>query len=328
MTVCEPLRGLIPNSTVRPASLADVPAVTALMQQVATDMIGEPDATPSEVRDDLIMPRFEMSTDTALVIADEKAVVYAQAHDEHDERAFVDVFIDPTLDDELFAKVADGAVAGALARVREAMTIRGGKNSMVGTGLYQGERRMVAAYQRAGLMRSHVYWRMSKALSTDVEIDVCMPVGVTIRSVDPDDQEVMIAALSLENETFREHHGHVDKNITDFADSWRNTSRYDRGAWWFAYLDGELVGLCLGDEGKVEKNAGYVCTLGVVKKARGRGVAKALLLTSFSEYQRRGRSAVELGVDSANETGATRLYESVGMSTKIVIDSMEMPISV
>jgi ribosomal protein S18 acetylase RimI-like enzyme len=45
----------------------------------------------------------------------------------------------------------------------------------------------------------------------------------------------------------------------------------------------------------------------------GRGLAKALLLRSFREFHRRGQRRVGLGVDSENATGATKLYESVGM---------------
>ncbi|MEO8330435.1 MAG: GNAT family N-acetyltransferase, partial [Candidatus Nanopelagicales bacterium] len=58
------------------------------------------------------------------------------------------------------------------------------------------------------------------------------------------------------------------------------------------------------------------------------GIARALLFTAFAEYRSRGRTSVELGVDSSNETGATRLYESVGMTTKLAIDSMELRLSI
>jgi hypothetical protein len=40
-----------------------------------------------------------------------------------------------------------------------------------------------------------------------------------------------------------------------------------------------------------------------------------LLLTALADYQRRGRRTVQLGVDTGNTTGATRLYESVGMTS-------------
>ena len=53
--------------------------------------------------------------------------------------------------------------------------------------------------------------------------------------------------------------------------------------------------------------------LGVRRPWRGRGIGRALLLSAFVAVQARGGEAVELGVDAANPTGATRLYEDVGM---------------
>ena len=49
------------------------------------------------------------------------------------------------------------------------------------------------------------------------------------------------------------------------------------------------------------------------KPWRGRGIGRALLLHAFGEFHRRGDVHVGLGVDAENPTGATRLYESVGM---------------
>lgn len=53
--------------------------------------------------------------------------------------------------------------------------------------------------------------------------------------------------------------------------------------------------------------------LGVRRPWRGRGIGRALLLTAFVAVHIRGGEAVELGVDAANPSGATRLYEDVGM---------------
>jgi ribosomal protein S18 acetylase RimI-like enzyme len=299
------------------------------MQRVSASVIGEPDATESEVRDDLMGPRFDIATDTALVVNEAgQALVYAQAYDEHDDRVYIDVFVTPELDDDVFAHVADQAVSGATARLREMVRARGGTGPIVAAGVYQGEQRMLEAYTRAGLVRTRVYWRMTVELPADQPVEVGMPPGVTIRAVDPDDDDVMAQALQLRNDTFREHHGFTEPSFDEFAERWRDSSSYDRGAWWFAYLDDAVVGLCLGDESKLDDNTGYVGVLGVGKSARGLGIARALLLTAFAEYQRRGRSSVELGVDSANETGATRLYESVGMTTKFAIDALEMPLEI
>jgi ribosomal protein S18 acetylase RimI-like enzyme len=58
----------------------------------------------------------------------------------------------------------------------------------------------------------------------------------------------------------------------------------------------------------------------VLKEARGRGAAKALLAEYFADTRRRGRTAAILHVDGANATGAVRLYESVGMRPTLHID--------
>ncbi len=58
---------------------------------------------------------------------------------------------------------------------------------------------------------------------------------------------------------------------------------------------------------------GWIKNLGVRPEYRRRGIGTALLGQVFAEFKRRGCKRVELGVDSANETRATALYERVGM---------------
>jgi mycothiol synthase len=58
---------------------------------------------------------------------------------------------------------------------------------------------------------------------------------------------------------------------------------------------------------------GWIGTLGVRRPWRKRGLGEALLLHSFGEFYKRGTSTIGLGVDAQNPTGATRLYQKVGM---------------
>jgi GNAT superfamily N-acetyltransferase len=325
----EPLEGVIAGSTVAPVSMDDVPALTELMCRVSVAVIGEPDTTADEVRDDLIGPRFDISQDTVLVtMSDGRAVVYGQAYDEHDERGFIDVFVDPDFVDDVFAKVADLTVGACVARLRTLIKARGAHSTTAAAGLYQGETRMMRAYQHAGFETERVYWRMRIDLNNGRTFMPSLTDGVRIEQVDPDDDEVMSAALSVRNEAFRGHHGHVDLKFDEYAEVWRSANKYDRKGWWFAYLDDELVGISLNDDSKVDEGSGYVRTLGVKEAARGRGIAKALLLTTFADYANRGRTSVQLGVDAANETGATRLYESVGMSSFMALDALAMEVRV
>jgi ribosomal protein S18 acetylase RimI-like enzyme len=60
-----------------------------------------------------------------------------------------------------------------------------------------------------------------------------------------------------------------------------------------------------------------VAAIGVRRPWRGRGLGRALLLHTFAEFQRRGVNRISLGVDTQNPTGATKLYESVGMRVEL-----------
>lgn len=78
------------------------------------------------------------------------------------------------------------------------------------------------------------------------------------------------------------------------------------------YDERELVGAILCDW-KRYGDWGWVANVGVRGPWRGRGIGEALLRTAFSEFWRAGERRVALGVDADNPTGATRLYERVGM---------------
>ncbi len=56
----------------------------------------------------------------------------------------------------------------------------------------------------------------------------------------------------------------------------------------------------------------YLGQVGTIPTARGRGLARACLLGSLHAAADLGYSTAELNVDSANPSGAGRLYESVG----------------
>ena len=94
-------------------------------------------------------------------------------------------------------------------------------------------------------------------------------------------------------------------------------------ALWFLALDGdEIAGvvLCYAPE---EEDIGWVGQLAVRRPWRRRGLGPALLRHAFGEFYQRGRPAVGLGVDAANPSGATRLYERAGMRVVRQFDAYE-----
>ncbi len=71
---------------------------------------------------------------------------------------------------------------------------------------------------------------------------------------------------------------------------------------------------------------GWVDVLGVRQAWRRHGLGEALLRLAFCELYDRGRRRIGLGVDSSNPTGATRLYERVGMRAASQEDLYEKPL--
>ncbi len=123
--------------------------------------------------------------------------------------------------------------------------------------------------------------------------------------------------------TFREEDARAFHDATKeaFADEWGfhamafeqwwEMRKDDDTSLWFVIRDGsEIAANARCDE---MRGGGFVGSLAVRKPWRRRGLGRALLLHAFREFRNRGFERASLGVDSENPTGATRLYESVGM---------------
>jgi GNAT superfamily N-acetyltransferase len=94
---------------------------------------------------------------------------------------------------------------------------------------------------------------------------------------------------------------------------------------WFLVRAGDAVAAVVRNE--PERNGGgYVAALGVARPWRGKGLGRALLMRTFAEFYARGVPRVTLGVDAQSPTGATKLYESVGMLTENAAVVYEKPL--
>jgi mycothiol synthase len=143
----------------------------------------------------------------------------------------------------------------------------------------------------------------------------------------------------IRGDTIRYEEAHAFKNALDeaFAEEW-GWERMEYDEWkrlrldapdtdlglWFVARDGdEIAAAARCDAGRW--GGGWIGAIGVRPQWRRRGLGQALLRHAFAEFQRRGERTVRLGVDTQNPTGATRLYERVGMrveSEDIVYERM------
>jgi mycothiol synthase len=112
-------------------------------------------------------------------------------------------------------------------------------------------------------------------------------------------------------EAFQDHWEHHDEGFEKWWDRHRANPSYDPTLW-FLIRDGDEIAATCRNEGN-RNGGGYVAALGVRRPWRGKGYAKALLLHAFCEFWDRDMPRVTLGVDAESPTGATHLYERVGM---------------
>jgi GNAT superfamily N-acetyltransferase len=131
---------------------------------------------------------------------------------------------------------------------------------------------------------------------------------IEIESIQPEEAEAFYEALDDAFEDHWEHHS------TPFAQWYERASAgpgFDLSLWYVIRSDGEIAAIARNEANR--NGGGYVGALGVRREFRGRGYAKALLYRTFAEFWDRGLPRVTLGVDASNPTGATHLYERVGM---------------
>ena len=142
-----------------------------------------------------------------------------------------------------------------------------------------------------------------------------LPDGLRLVGFDPDeDLERLFDAI---DEAFRDHYGYVEGPRDEDLERFRRflaIPSFDPSLVWMALDGDEIAGnaICLGEH-EGDESVGYVANIAVRRPWRGRGLAKAMLAVCFAELAGRGKKAVALVVDADSLTGATRLYESVGM---------------
>lgn len=238
------------------------------------------------------------------------AMVFPDGDSDHVD---LDVVVDPARGGHLL----EGLLTTALELATAAAAAKGHARVRADQGCYRDDAQLRSALEQLGFARATSYHRMRRELDGPVEVRV--PAGVVVERVDDESEATLRRAHHLHTSTFAGHFGFEERPFGEWLAAHR--ARSGTGPLWFATLNGADAGFLHETSQFVEdEDAGYVLRLGVERSVRGRGVARALLLSAFAAMRERGRTAVLLHVDRANATGATALYESVGMRPVVVID--------
>jgi mycothiol synthase len=139
-----------------------------------------------------------------------------------------------------------------------------------------------------------------------------LPAGLVLDTFRVEEAEAFHAAL---DEAFQDHWEHHSRPWEEWWAKHRKVPDFDPTLW-FVVRDGDEIAAAARNDAN-RNGGGWVGALGVRRPWRGKGLGKALLLHIFGEFHRRGIGRVSLGVDAENPTGATRLYESAGMTVEI-----------
>jgi GNAT superfamily N-acetyltransferase len=135
-----------------------------------------------------------------------------------------------------------------------------------------------------------------------------LPEGFTLEGFRMEDPRPYYEALDA---AFQDHWEHHTVGFDRWWEQRQKAHDFDPTLWFQIRHGDEIVATIRNDP---ERNGGgYVGTLGVVGPWRGQGLGRVLLVRTFAEFYARGVTRVTLGVDAESPTGATKLYESVGM---------------
>jgi mycothiol synthase len=180
---------------------------------------------------------------------------------------------------------------------------RAGANEKLRTSILAGNEAAKALVLDRGFVYVRSFYRMVIDLS-EPPPPPSWPHGIAVEPFLAGQEAVLHEVVE---DSFVEHWGHARRSLDDWL----------RGI----VIEPELIFLaCEGDHvvGAVMCNEelfgnAFVGILGVREGWRGRGLGRSLLLQGFGALYEKGKRRIGLGVDAGNETGAVRLYESVGM---------------
>jgi len=300
----------------RPGRLDDIPELIALESAYTTAHFGRSLRTEGELRTEWKTPHFDPARDSRVIIDPDGAIC-----------GWVEVYdFDPHVilpSRQRMAPTAPEAAATCLLawsieRARRSVELAPPNTRVAFTqSAFDVDR---AANQRlidAGLSPVRVFLRMQIEMESIPEAPV-WPDGITVRTFVKGQDD--IPAVEAMREAFADHWGHVETPLEDDIADWKQwiyeDEDFDIDLWFLAEDAGKIVGFCQcypvgGDDPRI----GLVDELGVLRSHRGRGLATALLRHAFGAFFARDKTIVELGVDAQSLTGATRLYEKVGMQT-------------
>jgi mycothiol synthase len=298
-----------PDATLRAPTIADVPAVAALLNRIA-DADGAGWVDEDAIRNWFTNPALPLAEDVVVVERDGALVAYADVYrgGEAKEKVWGDLRVPP---EERGGPVLPAIVDWAEERAGPAR---------LRIPFPDGEAELRAELERRGYAPVRYSFEMEIGLDEE-PLPPEWPAGISVRTMREGEERRIWEA---DTEAFRDHWDFTPQPFDEWR-HWMVDDGFDPALWFVAEEDGEIAGVCLCRAREGRPEVGWVATLGVRRPWRRRGLGLALLRHSFRVFRARGHTLAGLGVDGENTTGAVRLYERAGMHVARRSDTYERP---
>lgn len=161
--------------------------------------------------------------------------------------------------------------------------------------------------------RERYFYTMKRSLDEE-SLTSEVPGGYAIRIATLEDA---VALTDLHNRAFRGHWASQPLTVAEERTELLDPAHRSELHIVAVTRDGALACFCeasiepMKREG-IEETVGFISSLGTRPSHRGRGLGRALLLHNLRTLRALGMRKAYISVDTANATGALRLYESVG----------------
>lgn len=290
----------------RPARRDDADAIAVIKRAVELDRLGESDVTVQEVYQRWALPRLDPAGDVWVIEHGGEPVAYGVCWVESPpwgvvaEQAVTPQHRGRDLS-ELLLDLGE-ARAEELARAAPA-----DKPVALGVWAHERDGGRLELFARHGYKHVRTFYRLDRKLTEPVEHPE-WPRGIAVRRFRSDMDEAALHAAS--EEAFRDHFRPAAMDLEEWREYRFARNDFDIDLWFVAWDRNDVAGSILAIE---TPSGGYIDELFVRRPWRGHGLGRALLLHEMRELRRRRVVRAYLGVDSANPTGAMRLYESVGL---------------
>jgi ribosomal protein S18 acetylase RimI-like enzyme len=169
---------------------------------------------------------------------------------------------------------------------------------------------LIKGWESFGFTLLRRYFTMRMSIPSDFERTQIE--GLVIEPFDTADPDHQRDWHRIHQNSFQNHFGFHARPFDSWITKALTENTRDPNGVFRASVDGRTVGFCECTDEFVEERRGYISALGVAQDDVGHGYGEALLRHGIAYCASRGFDSVELGVDTANESGALRLYEKVG----------------